>query len=612
MSTWKRVVPEQSRKGDLIEHGSLECQEKTQYRWVNLNPKIDWVCVGTTKYYKQKQQVSNDYGQTWGDVIPYQYQRGDTYETHSTDCGYSPEPIYRWTNMDISTDWICEYVPPTSQYRWVNMDISTDYICDGTTKYYKQKKQVSYDEGQTWEDVSPAEYQRGDVYETQSTDCGYTPEPIYRWVNMDITTDWICYGTTKYYKQKKQVSNDNGQTWQDVIPYEYQSGSIYETESTDCGYVPIIYRWVNMDISTDYICDGTTKYYKQKKQISFDGGQTWADVTPAVYQRGDVYETESTDCGYVPPTPTGTKLQAAYSGGQTYEVECNDNSTLTSGETKPSGYEYSAMTSAVIGDCVTSIGNCAFADCTFCGYYSSLTSVTIPDSVTGIGDSAFADCTSLTSINIPDGVTSIGYDAFGGCINLENITIPSGITYIGVGAIGETKIKSVELVGGSGLFIGSGAFYGCSSLSSLTIHNGAGTISGSAFQNCTNLKNVYIGGEINGYASSIDHHIFSGCTKIENIYLDMPEILYDLFPNVNNTINTLEFGEHVTRIANNTFDYKGNLDTLIVRATTPPRLGYKAFLSTIIRIIYVPAESVDAYKSASGWSSYSSRIQAIP
>ena len=553
-----------TRKGNLYEESSEDCTDPSvQYRWINMDISTDWICDGTNKYYKQKKQVSYD-GIIWQDVTPAEYQRGSIYEVNSPDC----QPTYRWVNLDITTDWICD---------------ETTY-----TKYYKQKKQVSYG-GQEWQDVIPYEYQRGDVYETQSTDCGYTPEPIYRWINMDISTDWICYGTTKYYKQKKQVSNDNGQTWQDVIPYEYQRGSIYETESTDCGYVPIIYRWVNMDISTDYICDGTTKYYKQKKQISFDGGQTWADVTPAVYQRGDVYETESTDCGYVPPTPTGTKLQAAYSGGQTYEVECNDNSTLTSGETKPSGYEYSAMTSAVIGDCVTSIGNCAFYDCKFCGYYSSLTSVTIPDSVTGIGDSAFADCTSLTSINIPDGVTSIGYDAFGGCINLENITIPSGITYIGVGAIGETKIKSVELVGGSGLFIGSEAFYGCSSLSSLTIHNGAGTISGSAFQNCTNLKNVYIGGEINGYASSIDHHIFSGCTKIENIYLDMPEILYDLFPNVNNTINTLEFGEHVTRIANNTFDYKGNLDTLIVRATTPPRLGYNA-----------------------GWSSYSSRIQAIP
>ena len=215
----------------------------------------------------------------WKPVEPPVYQRGDLYETHSVECGY------------------------TELYRWINMNISTDWICDGTTKYYKQKEQVSYDEGQTWQDVIPYEYQRGSVYETQSTDCGYVPPtPQYRWVNMDISTDWVCYGTTKYYKQKKQVSYDEGQTWQDVIPYEYQTGSIYETQSTDCGYVPPIYRWVNMDISTDYICDETTyvKYYKQKKQISFDGGQTWTDVTPAEYQRGDVYETESFDCGFIP------------------------------------------------------------------------------------------------------------------------------------------------------------------------------------------------------------------------------------------------------------------------------------------------------------------------
>jgi hypothetical protein len=29
-------------------------------------------------------------------------------------------------------------------------------------------------------------------------------------------------------------------------------------------------------------------------------------------------------------------------------------------------------------------------------------------------------------------------------------------------------------------------------------------------------------------------------------------------------------------------------------------------------IIYVPSASVDTYKAASGWSTYASRIQAIP
>lgn len=104
----------------------------------------------------------------------------------------------------------------------------------------------------------------------------------------------------KYYKQKKQVSYDGGVTWQDVIPYEYQKGELYEYESADCGAL-VVYRWVNMDSSVDYYCEGTTKYYKQKKQVSYDGGQTWQDVSPAEYQRGGVAETQSTDCGYVPP-----------------------------------------------------------------------------------------------------------------------------------------------------------------------------------------------------------------------------------------------------------------------------------------------------------------------
>ena len=48
----------------------------------------------------------------------------------------------------------------------------------------------------------------------------------------------------------------------------------------------------------------------------------------------------------------------------------------------------------------------------------SLTSVVIGDSVTSIGDRAFEDCSSLTSIVIPDSVTSIGESAFYGCDSL--------------------------------------------------------------------------------------------------------------------------------------------------------------------------------------------------
>ena len=54
---------------------------------------------------------------------------------------------------------------------------------------------------------------------------------------------------------------------------------------------------------------------------------------------------------------------------------------------------------------------------TFCSC-SSLTSIIIPDSVTSIGNKAFYGCTNLTSITIPKSVTSIGDYTFTDCNNL--------------------------------------------------------------------------------------------------------------------------------------------------------------------------------------------------
>ena len=69
-------------------------------------------------------------------------------------------------------------------------------------------------------------------------------------------------------------------------------------------------------------------------------------------------------------------------------------------------------------DSVTSIGECAFSDCT------CLTNVTIPDSVTSIGDYAFERCTVMTSVTVPDSVTSIGSNAFSYCTSLNTVTVP--------------------------------------------------------------------------------------------------------------------------------------------------------------------------------------------
>ena len=123
-------------------------------------------------------------------------------------------------------------------------------------------------------------------------------------------------------------------------------------------------------------------------------------------------------------------------------------------------YECSSLTSVVIGDSVTTIGDYAF-------YCSGLTSIEIPDSVTTIGDSAFSNCSSLTSVVIGDSVTTIGDDAFLFCSSLTSIEIPDSVTTIG-----------------------EDAFYNCSSLTSVVIPDSVTTIGNYAFYNCTALTEI--------------------------------------------------------------------------------------------------------------------------
>ena len=56
---------------------------------------------------------------------------------------------------------------------------------------------------------------------------------------------------------------------------------------------------------------------------------------------------------------------------------------------------------------------------------TSVTSVVIPNSVTSIGQYAFTYCTSLTSVTIPNSVTSIGDSAFNGCTSLVTVYLPA-------------------------------------------------------------------------------------------------------------------------------------------------------------------------------------------
>lgn len=77
----------------------------------------------------------------------------------------------------------------------------------------------------------------------------------------------------------------------------------------------------------------------------------------------------------------------------------------------------------------------AFSDSEWRGEHcDALTSVVIPNTVTSIGEHAFCDCKQLSSVTIPSSVETIEDAAFNGCNSLTNVTIPYGVKYIGKGA----------------------------------------------------------------------------------------------------------------------------------------------------------------------------------
>lgn len=88
---------------------------------------------------------------------------------------------------------------------------------------------------------------------------------------------------------------------------------------------------------------------------------------------------------------------------------------------------------------VIGVGSSAFSEC------DELTSVILPESVTSIGDYAFDTCSKLKKVEMP-GVKTIGHWSFRYCEALESLVFPEGLTSIGNYAFDHiTKITQIEL-----------------------------------------------------------------------------------------------------------------------------------------------------------------------
>lgn len=144
----------------------------------------------------------------------------------------------------------------------------------------------------------------------------------------------------------------------------------------------------------------------------------------------------------------------------------------------------------------------------------------------------------------------------------SKIVEPYKTNVFGANIISNTYVdgKGVITFDGDVTSIGDHAFYWSSNLTSITIPDSVISIGSTALGSCNSLSSVTIGKSV----TSIEIYAFYSCSKLTRVYC---------------------------------------------KATTPPALGSYVFnVNGRGRKIYVPAESVEAYKSATNWSEYASAI----
>ena len=256
-----------------------------------------------------------------------------------------------------------------------------------------------------------------------------------------------------------------------------------------------------------------------------------------------------------------------------------------------------------IPDGIKTIGQCAFQYC------YKIENIILPDSITTIGETAFSGCNNLKNINIPDGVTIINNNAFAGTA-IEEIIIPDGVTSIGNYAFSVcNKLKSINIPNGV-TSIGMQAFYSCKNLERIIIPETVTSIGKQAFDGCENLINATLPSTL----TKIGTYWFQKCRSLRSINIPSGVTSigdYTFYYCMSLTSITIPSG--VTSIGQHAFEYLYSMKEIHVLPTTPPTLSSQVFSNyPPDLVIYVPVGCLNAYQTASGWSTYASKMQEEP
>lgn len=127
--------------------------------------------------------------------------------------------------------------------------------------------------------------------------------------------------------------------------------------------------------------------------------------------------------------------------------------------------------------------------------------------------------------------------------------------------------------------LGDRAFYLCEGMTSVEVPNTVTQIKESAFEKCTDLKSVNIPERV----TDIYDDAFLGCSSLESVNL----------------------GVGVRWLGESAFENCTGLKSVTSQSETPPSCSDYVFSGVDKSIpVYVPAESVEAYKEADEWSDF--------
>mgnify|MGYP003304875009 CR=1 FL=1 len=325
----------------------------------------------------------------------------------------------------------------------------------------------------------------------------------------------------------------------------------------------------------------------------------------------------------------------------TYQSESSDNYAYLTTAYIPETFVYKGTTYEVVG-----IDDGAFAN-------SPISSITIPNSVTSIGNGAFAGCKSLTSITIPNSVTNIGSGEykygfweglFSGCSSLKSIIVqdgnlvydsrnncnaivetatntvvvgcqatnmPSSITSIGPGAFaGHENLTSIYMPT-SITNIGHAAFQNCSALTSITIPNSVTSIGDEAFAYCYSLTSIYWNAKrYTDFISYSDAPFFAISSQITSFnFGDSVNYIPAYLCHGMNRLAFIAIGRNVQELADSVFYNCNRIDTILIKALTPPVLRENVFSSKAI--CEIPCVSLHHYE-LSPWKEYAYSFETDP